>query len=151
VRDHPRGATLPRRGAAALLAAFKHLTVSALLVAGLITAAPRRFSRSHFRVPRVACRRVHARPRWRARGRFATSPFFVKDPERLVVELEGMDLNEELKSLASKVRDDDPYIKPPRIAVNRPGVVAGRLRPQDRGESPTCFPWRPWASTSIAS
>ena len=49
--------------------------------------------------------------------------FFVKDPERLVIELEGMDLNDELKGLATKVRDDDPYIKPPRIAVNRPGVV----------------------------
>lgn len=49
--------------------------------------------------------------------------FFVKDPERLVLELEGMDLNDELKSLATRVRDDDPYIKAPRIAVNRPGVV----------------------------
>ncbi len=49
--------------------------------------------------------------------------FFVKDPERLVIELEGIDLNDELKALASKVRDDDPYIKTPRVAVNRPGVV----------------------------
>jgi len=49
--------------------------------------------------------------------------FFVTDPERLVLELEGMDLNDELKSLATRVREDDPYIKPPRVAVNRPGVV----------------------------
>ncbi|APV52401.1 N-acetylmuramoyl-L-alanine amidase [Betaproteobacteria bacterium GR16-43] len=49
--------------------------------------------------------------------------FFVKDPERLVIELEGMEVNDELRALAAKVRDDDPYLKPPRVAVNRPGVV----------------------------
>jgi N-acetylmuramoyl-L-alanine amidase len=49
--------------------------------------------------------------------------FFVKDPERLVIELDGFELTDELKALPSKVRDDDPYIKAPRIAVNRPGIV----------------------------
>jgi N-acetylmuramoyl-L-alanine amidase len=49
--------------------------------------------------------------------------FLVKDPERLVIELDGFELTDELKALPSKVRDDDPYIKAPRIAVNRPGIV----------------------------
>jgi N-acetylmuramoyl-L-alanine amidase len=49
--------------------------------------------------------------------------FFVQDPVRLVLDLEGVDLNEELKSVASKVRDNDPYIKLVRVARNRPGVV----------------------------
>jgi len=53
---------------------------------------------------------------------FKFQSFFVKDPERLVIDLEGLDMNDELRSLATKVREDDPYIKSVRIAVNRPGV-----------------------------
>lgn len=49
--------------------------------------------------------------------------FFVQDPERLVVDLEGVDLDDELKSVVSKVRADDPYIKLVRVGRNRPNVV----------------------------
>ena len=49
--------------------------------------------------------------------------FFVTDPQRLVIDLEGVDLEAELKSLPQKVGDADPYIKTVRVAVNRPGVV----------------------------
>src|SRR5689334_1548643 len=36
--------------------------------------------------------------------------FFVNNPERLVVDLEGVDLGEELKALPAKVGANDPYI-----------------------------------------
>src|SRR5258706_3211412 len=49
--------------------------------------------------------------------------FFVKDPERLVVDLEGVDLNDELKGLPTKVGADDPYIQSVRVGRNRPNVV----------------------------
>lgn len=49
--------------------------------------------------------------------------FFVADPQRLVIDLEGVDLETELKSLPDKVGDADPYIKSVRVALNRPGVV----------------------------
>jgi N-acetylmuramoyl-L-alanine amidase len=49
--------------------------------------------------------------------------FFVQDPVRLVVDLEGVDLDQELKALPAKVAESDPYIKAVRVAVNRPGVV----------------------------
>ncbi len=49
--------------------------------------------------------------------------FFVSDPQRLVVDLEGVALTPELKGLPAKVGDHDPYIKTVRVAVNRPGVV----------------------------
>ncbi|HEX4944986.1 MAG TPA: N-acetylmuramoyl-L-alanine amidase, partial [Usitatibacteraceae bacterium] len=49
--------------------------------------------------------------------------FAVQDPERLVLDLEGVDADEELKSLASKVRPDDPYIRQVRVAMNRPNVA----------------------------
>jgi N-acetylmuramoyl-L-alanine amidase len=49
--------------------------------------------------------------------------FFVKDPERLVLDIENMEMGEALKSLAAKVGADDPYIKAVRVGINRPNVV----------------------------
>jgi N-acetylmuramoyl-L-alanine amidase len=49
--------------------------------------------------------------------------FFVTNPERLVVDLEGVELDAELKGLPGKVGDNDPYIQAVRVAVNRPNVV----------------------------
>jgi N-acetylmuramoyl-L-alanine amidase len=49
--------------------------------------------------------------------------FFVSDPQRLVLDLEGVDLDAELKSLPAKVGGDDPYIKSVRVGLNRPNVV----------------------------
>ena len=47
----------------------------------------------------------------------------LKNPERLVLDLEGIDLNGELTDLAARVRADDPYIKQVRVARNKPTVV----------------------------
>src|SRR2546423_1132309 len=49
--------------------------------------------------------------------------FFVSDPERLVVDLEGVELTDELKELPARVGADDPYIQAVRVGVNRPNVV----------------------------
>ena len=49
--------------------------------------------------------------------------FFVSDPQRLVLDLEGVDLDAELKGLPARVGADDPYILAVRVGVNRPGVV----------------------------
>ncbi|HWJ94339.1 MAG TPA: N-acetylmuramoyl-L-alanine amidase, partial [Telluria sp.] len=45
------------------------------------------------------------------------------DPPRLVVDIEGLELNATLKSLVAKVESNDPYINKVRVAQNRPGVV----------------------------
>jgi len=47
----------------------------------------------------------------------------VKDPERLVLDLEGVDLGPALAELNNKVAAGDPYIDKLRVARNRPGVV----------------------------
>jgi N-acetylmuramoyl-L-alanine amidase len=47
----------------------------------------------------------------------------VKNPERLVVDLEGVEFNSVLQSLPAKIIDADPYIKLIRAGRNRPGVV----------------------------
>ncbi|HRQ56814.1 MAG TPA: N-acetylmuramoyl-L-alanine amidase [Azoarcus taiwanensis] len=45
------------------------------------------------------------------------------NPDRLVVDLEGVELNSVLKSLPDRVLDTDPVISLIRAANNRPGVV----------------------------
>jgi len=49
--------------------------------------------------------------------------FTVKDPERLVVDLEGVEFNGILEQLSSKVSPDDPNIKLLRAGRFKPGVV----------------------------
>src|SRR3954470_12214229 len=41
--------------------------------------------------------------------------FLVADPPRLVVDIEGLELNATLKSLVAKVESNDPYIKQVRV------------------------------------
>ena len=52
-----------------------------------------------------------------------TTHLMLSDPPRLVVDIEGLALNETLKSLVAKVESNDPYIKQLRVAQNRPNVV----------------------------
>lgn len=47
----------------------------------------------------------------------------VKNPERLVIDLEGVELNAALAALDGKVATGDPYIEKLRVGRNRPGVV----------------------------
>lgn len=49
--------------------------------------------------------------------------FLVKDPDRLVVDLEGVEFNGVLDGLASKVAADDPNIRLLRAGRHKPGVV----------------------------
>ncbi len=51
------------------------------------------------------------------------SHFLIKDPERLVVDIEGIELNTTLKELVAKIQSNDPYIRQVRVGQNRPGVV----------------------------
>ncbi len=47
----------------------------------------------------------------------------VKNPERLVLDLEAIDLSPELQQLAARVAATDPYIQSIRLGMNRPGVA----------------------------
>ena len=49
--------------------------------------------------------------------------FSLSNPERLVVDMQGVDLNSALQSLESKVGDSDPFIEKLRAGRNKPGVV----------------------------
>ncbi|MFM1988308.1 MAG: hypothetical protein RJA99_1265 [Pseudomonadota bacterium] len=52
-----------------------------------------------------------------------TSHFTVDDPPRLVVDLEGTDVDAPLRELVAKVQANDPYIAAVRVGQNRPKVV----------------------------
>lgn len=52
-----------------------------------------------------------------------TSHFTVSDPPRLVVDLEGASIDDELREIVAKVLPNDPYIAAVRVGQNRPRVV----------------------------
>ena len=54
---------------------------------------------------------------------FRYSHQIVKNPERLVIDLEGVEFNSVLQSLPSRITETDPYIQLIRAGRNRPGVV----------------------------
>lgn len=62
--------------------------------------------------------------------------FTVENPDRLVVDIEGVEFNSVLDSLARKISNDDPYIKLLRAGRYKPGVVRlvmelkGKVAPQ---------------------
>ena len=49
--------------------------------------------------------------------------FTAKNPERLVVDLDGVGLGQTLRTLPEHIGANDPYISRARLAFNRPGVV----------------------------
>ena len=49
--------------------------------------------------------------------------FILKNPERLVVDIEGIDLNAPLRDLVAKILPGDPYVKQVRVGQHRPHVV----------------------------
>ena len=65
-----------------------------------------------------------------------TTHFVVDDPDRLVVDIEGLQLDAALRDLVAKIQPNDPYIRQVRVGQNRPNVVRivldlkGRVNPQ---------------------
>jgi N-acetylmuramoyl-L-alanine amidase len=49
--------------------------------------------------------------------------FSIKNPDRLVIDLERVEINEILNSLNPKIGNDDPYINSARVGRFKPGVV----------------------------
>ena len=64
------------------------------------------------------------------------SHMLVRDPERLVVDLEGVEFNSVLGSLPNKILESDPQVRLIRAGRNKPGVVRlvielkGEVKPQ---------------------
>ena len=52
-----------------------------------------------------------------------TKQTFIKEPPRLAVDIEGLELNPALRELVAKVKSDDPFISGIRVGQSAPGVV----------------------------
>lgn len=70
------------------------------------------------------------------------SHFTVENPDRLVVDIEGLEFDSVLESLARKVTSDDPYIKLLRAGRYKPGVVRIVMELKKR-VSPQVFTLKP--------
>ncbi|MHB1093663.1 N-acetylmuramoyl-L-alanine amidase [Thiobacillus sp.] len=49
--------------------------------------------------------------------------FMLSNPQRLVIDLEGVEGGTALEALAGQLSPDDPYISAIRVGINRPGVM----------------------------
>ncbi|WP_296229321.1 N-acetylmuramoyl-L-alanine amidase [Ralstonia sp. UBA689] len=47
----------------------------------------------------------------------------ISDPDRLMVDIDGLDLSPTLRELVAKITPNDPYIRQVRVGQNRPSVV----------------------------
>jgi N-acetylmuramoyl-L-alanine amidase len=94
-----------------------------LLVAALLLAAWPSFAAERILAARVWPAAEYTRVTFETARAVKHQMFFVENPDRLVVDLEGIELDEELKALPSKVGTADPYIAAVRVALNRPNVV----------------------------
>ncbi|MCZ2405763.1 MAG: N-acetylmuramoyl-L-alanine amidase [Burkholderiales bacterium] len=102
----PRRRALLQAGALVLLLGRQHIARGASIVAVRVWPAPE-YSRITLESDELLRVRQH----------------FVSDPPRLAVDIEGIDLNPELRELVAKVRPDDPNIERIRVGQNAPGVV----------------------------
>src|SRR5688572_23128927 len=53
----------------------------------------------------------------------AVEPTLLVSPDRLVIDVDGLELSPQLRELVGKVRADDPYIAGVRVGQNQPRVV----------------------------
>jgi N-acetylmuramoyl-L-alanine amidase len=107
ITDSPQRRTVLKTGGALLLSVFAPLTASAAQILAV----------------RVWPAADYTRVTLENDTNLKTEHFLVPDPPRLVVDIDGLDLNPTLKSLVAKIQSEDPYIKQVRVGQNRPNVV----------------------------
>lgn len=107
IRTHPisRRHTL-QMGSLVLLLGARHLAHGASIVA--VRVWP---SKDYTRLTIESDREIKAKQ------------FFIAEPPRLAVDIEGIDLIPALRELVAKVKSDDPNISGIRVGQNTPGVV----------------------------
>jgi N-acetylmuramoyl-L-alanine amidase len=100
------------------------LLAISLFVSGFLLAAPATSEASL----RIASSRVwpandYTRVTFEASQPIQHSVLLLKNPERLVLDLEDVEINDQLTSLAEKIGTSDPYVKGVRIGRFKPGTV----------------------------
>jgi N-acetylmuramoyl-L-alanine amidase len=132
-----KGATereITRGRALARLSLFITLAVFAFLLS--IVVAPAHAQRTPITSARVWPSQDYTRVTLETPAVVKHSVQSIKDPERLVLDLEGVDITPALTELADKISPADPYIKSVRFGKFKPGVtrvvfdLKSEVRPQ---------------------
>ncbi|WP_322042677.1 N-acetylmuramoyl-L-alanine amidase [Paraburkholderia sp. J67] len=106
------------------------------LVLGLAAAAPRLAWASSVMGVRVWPARDYTRVTIESDQPLTTTQTLLQNPDRLVVDLSGIDLDDALKNLVSKITPNDPQIQAVRVGQYQPHVVRmvfdlkGTVKPQ---------------------
>ncbi len=106
------------------------------LVLGLAAAAPRLALASSVMGVRVWPARDYTRVTIESDQPLTTTQTLLQSPDRLVVDLSGLDLDDALKNLVSKITPNDPQIQAVRVGQYQPHVVRmvfdlkGSVKPQ---------------------
>lgn len=103
---HPDRRSALQLGGVVLLLGVQHLARGATIVA-----------------VRVWPAKEYTRVTIESDGEIKARQFFVAEPPRLAVDIEGIDLIPALRELVAKVKSDDPNISGIRVGQNAPGVV----------------------------
>ena len=112
---------MPREASAFTTASL--LKLAAFALALLIAAALPAFAGERVLASRVWPAQEYTRVTLESAKPVKHQFFFVENPARLVVDLDGVDMGPELKALADRVGKDDPYIASVRVGLNRPNVI----------------------------
>jgi len=97
--------------------------VAAICVAALALCLAAPAAQAQVLSTRIWPARDYTRVTLESKAEIKFSVFGVKNPERLVVDLEGVEFGAALAELDGKVATGDPYIEKLRVGRNRPGVV----------------------------
>ncbi len=103
---HPDRRSALQLGGVVLLLGVQHLARGATIVA-----------------VRVWPAKEYTRVTIESDGEIKARQFFVAEPPRLAVDIEGIELIPALRELVAKVKSDDPNISGIRVGQNAPGVV----------------------------
>lgn len=101
---------------------LKHLITASALVA-LSMVADITFAANTVTAARVWPAQDYTRITLEANSPIIYKMSIIKDPDRIVVDINDIDLNQAMKGLTDKILSSDPYIKQVRVGKFKPGVV----------------------------
>ena len=113
----------PAPGVRSRLAAWRAIARRCLLVFLLAAPVDAAFAAHLVASVRVWPAEDYTRVTLESKTPFSFKHSIVKNPERLVLDLENMDINAALEGLSAKVGAADPYIRSVRVGRFKPGVV----------------------------
>ncbi|MHB8354475.1 MAG: N-acetylmuramoyl-L-alanine amidase [Burkholderiales bacterium] len=103
---------------------FHFLTLLLLLAgAGTVFWAPAAMAGTRIHAVRLWPAEEYTRVTFESKTIIRSNLFSVENPDRLVLDLEGVDLSAPLETMARSVKPDDPYIKGIRIGRFKPGIL----------------------------